>query len=71
MFRRAHTSNDTSHLSHFLLDDDVVLLLKPMYSSVEKDDVVADEEIMINFFGSAVLGGKIIGEMTTEQWDDM
>ena len=60
-----------SPLNKFLLDDDCAYVLKRCYCNYSKDELIQDEEVMTNFFGSAKKGKEILTNMSGAEWDSM
>jgi hypothetical protein len=58
-------------LNKFLLDDDCVYVLKRCYFNYSKDELIQDEEVMVNFFGSAEKGKEILINVSNAEWDSM
>ena len=58
-------------LNKYLLDDDCVYILKRCYYESTKEDLLEDDEVMVNFFGSSEKGQEILGTVSQTQWDEM
>lgn len=58
-------------LNKYLLDDDCTYVLKRCYCNSSKNELMQDDEIMKNFFGSAKKGKEVLGEMSEGEWNNM
>lgn len=68
-FRRELTAPPLRPLNAFLCDGDCLLLLRRFYAEEnEKEDVMANDDLMESFFGSVELGRQMIVPMTPEAW---
>lgn len=56
-------------LNDYLLDYDVIVLLRMIYSTATKEELMEDEEIMKNFFGSAENGRSVLSGVSAFKWD--
>ena len=56
-------------VNYFLLDDDVLTLLRIVYSEATKEDLMADDDVMMQFFGSATYGRKFLGSLNELKWE--
>ena len=54
-------------LSHYLFDEDVTGLLKRSYSTAKKEDIAADDDVMVSYFGSVVHGCKVLDDISEEK----
>ena len=68
---RSAFSNDPKPMNHFLLDEDCAKVLATLYADYSKDDLMDDNEIMTNFFGSSEMGKDYLGNMDEDQWEDL
>ena len=68
IFGQCHVSHAKS-LNHFLLDKDVIALLKRMYPSTSKPNLMKDDDAMKTFFGTVSEGVKVLGELSEHAWD--
>ena len=63
---------DSPHpLNKYLLDRDVIRLVKRSYSDSSIKDVVEDSDILECFFGSAKAGKQVLQDITEEEWEEM
>ena len=69
MFRSAFTV-DPQPLNYHVLDDDVIKVMRLLYSEYTKEELMADEFLMGVFFGDAKTGSKIVGDMDDDDWED-
>jgi len=53
------------------LDEDCVYILKRCYQDNTKNELADDECVMKNFFGSAGIGKRVLGEISDEMWEAM
>ena len=56
-------------VNYFLLDDDVVTLLRIVYSEASKEDLMSDDDVMTQFFGSPTYGRKCLGSFNELKWE--
>ncbi|KAL7549323.1 hypothetical protein ACHAWF_017111 [Thalassiosira exigua] len=72
-YLRDATTNPPQPVNHFFIDSDTVKILKHVYNDhdITKNDILEDEEVLSEFFGSVEEGQRIIGEVTDEEWRDM
>ena len=68
-FRSAFTV-DPQPLNYHVLDDDVIKVMRLLYSEYTKEELMADEFLMGVFFGDAKTGSKIVGDMDDDDWED-
>lgn len=71
VFRNVHGTEDPAPLNKFLLDEDCVYILKRCYQDNTKNELADDECVMKNFFGSAGIGKRVLGEISDEMWEAM
>ena len=63
---------DSPHpLNKYLLDRDVIWLVKRSYSDSSIKDVVEESDILECFFGSAKAGKQALQDVTEEEWEEM
>ena len=58
-------------VNHYLLHGDTLGLLKKIYdpdNSITRADVISDDDVLKNFFGSVEKGTYIFERMTDDQW---
>jgi len=67
VFRKAHTA-DPKPVNHYLMDEDVVLLLRRLYSEASKADILADGDVVAGFFGTIFEAKKVLDAVNDEQW---
>lgn len=60
---------DRKPVNFFLLDDDVVTLLRIVYSDSGKDELMGDDEVLISFFGSIEYGQRVLSSYSKIKWD--
>ena len=70
VFRKAHTENPRA-VNHYLLDMDVIQLMKRIYSESTLAELIEDTEIMVSFWGDAVIGELALRNISEEQWESM
>lgn len=68
VFEKAYTTAPKP-LNPFLLDKDVLTLIKCMYSASTKSDLIKDNIIMISFFGNVSCGTKVLVELSDHAWE--
>ena len=68
-FRRDTSDSPPRSLNHYLLDDHCILYLKKIFFGVSKDAVLADEEGLADFFGTAEQGSRIISALSDADWE--
>lgn len=71
MFRSVQNSQDPRPLNDYLLNDDCACILKKCYQNNTKTELVDDEEVMENFFGSIEVGKETLQNWTDDEWDTM
>ena len=64
-----YLSNEKVPLNKFLLDDDCTFVLGRCYSNNSKEELMEDEDIMTDFFGSPQKGKEILTHITKSEWD--
>ena len=70
LFRRVVTGS--SHpLNKYLLERDVMRLVKRSYSDSSIEDVVEDSDLLERFFGSAKAGKQVLQDVTEDEWKEM
>ena len=70
LFRRVVTGS-SQPLNKYLLDRDVMRLVKRSYSDSSIKDIVEDSDILECFFGSAKTGKQALQDVTEEEWEEM
>ena len=70
LFRRVVTGS-SQPLNKYLLDRDVMRLVKRSYSDSSIKDVVEDSNILERFFGSAKAGKQALKDVTEDEWKEM
>lgn len=58
------------HLSHYLLNEDAAKVLRLIYADSSKDDLMADDDIMQDFYGSAKDGSAYLAGLDDETWEN-
>ena len=58
-------------LNHYLLNEDVAKILCLIYKDSSKEELMNDEEIMQNFYGSAKVGSEHLGGVDDETWENL
>ena len=53
-------------LSHYLFGEDITGLLKRSYSTAKKEDIAADDDVMVSYFGSVAHGRKVLEEFSED-----
>ena len=68
-----HKSNMTNPkpLNHYLLNEDVAKVLRLIYEDSSKEELMNDEDIMQNFYGSAEVGSEYLGVVDDETWENL
>ena len=56
-------------LNYYLLNGDVVEMLKTIYSDSSKKELMGSDSIMEDFFGTAREGRAVLERMDQEEWD--
>jgi hypothetical protein len=65
---------DPKPVRHWLLDRDMLIVMKMLYGWKGKTtvkDLMEDSEILINFFGSEEEGQRFLSLYSEEQWQDL
>ena len=70
MLRNVHC-DPIRPVNYFLMDTDVVSLVKRTYPSCKRMDVTGDKSAMENFFGSAAKGKDVVGNVADEEWEEI
>jgi hypothetical protein len=63
--------DDEKPVNYYLLDIDCLLLLRSIYSTATKEELVADENIMQSFFGSEQIGQRVLGNLSKLAWENI
>ena len=70
LLRRVVT--DSPHpLNKYLLDRDVMRLVKRSYSDSSIKEVIEDSDTLERFFGSAKAGKQVLQDVTEDEWKEM
>ena len=75
-FRQCFSDNPRA-LNHYLLDMDVVKVMKSLVSqgegeeNVSKEDLLEDESNMAAFFGSIAAGREYLEGIEDDDWSDL
>ena len=69
-FRRAFDENPKA-LNHYIFDDLVLKLFKRSCGDATLEDVLKEEEMLCNFFGTAEHGKGVLKDIVAEEWDAM
>ena len=70
LFRRVVTGSSRL-LNKYLLDRDVMRLVKRSYSGSSIKDVIEDSDLLERFFGSAKAGKQVLQDVTEDEWKEM
>ena len=70
LFRRVVTG-PFQPLNKYLLDRDVMRLVKRSYSDSSIKEVIEDSDILERFFGSAKAGKQALQDVTEDEWKEM
>lgn len=70
MLRNIH-SDHVRPINYFLMDNDVVSLVKRTYPDCKRMDVAGDKSAMENFFGSLAKGKEVVANVADEEWEDI
>ena len=70
-FRSSDENDVGKPLNHYLLDWDCVVLLRNIYSEATKDELMEDEDIMTQFFGSQGCGKDVLNNISQLKWDSI
>lgn len=68
-FSRDTSDSPPRSLNHYLMDDQCILYLKKIFFGVSKDAILADEEVLAEFFGTAEEGSRIISALSDADWE--
>jgi hypothetical protein len=69
-FRNDFTSDPPKPLNFYLTDWDALKLLKQMYSKNNKrSTVVENDDLLVDYFGTADLGREMLQMMSDDDWD--
>lgn len=74
MFRahdEADANVDPPALNTLLLDHDVVLILRMIYSTATKEEIMMDDDILVKFFGTIDQGKKVLNSMSKFKWESL
>ena len=58
-------------MNYFLMDNDVVSLVKRTYPSCKRMDVAGDKSAMKSFFGSVAKGKDVVVNVADEEWEEI
>lgn len=64
-------SNAPKALNHYLLDLDIVKLVRTLGWYESKEEMIEDEEGLVTLFGSAKDGREYVEELTDDDWEDL
>ena len=56
-------------LSQYLFDEDITGLLKRSYSTAKKEDIAADDDVMVSYFGSVAHGREVLENISEDEWN--
>ena len=68
--RNVH-SDPLQPLNFFLMDNDVVPLVKRTYPGIKRMEIAGNKSAMEIFFGSAAKGKTILSNVAEEEWEDI
>jgi hypothetical protein len=69
-FHKATTANPKP-LNYYLLDEDVVKIMRMVYEGTDKGLLMEDDGILGDFFGSTEQGRAFLAGMADEAWDNL
>lgn len=58
-------------VNYYLLDHDVLVLLRMIYSNASKDEILGDEDILHEFFGSTEAGTAVLARIGEVEWEGL
>ena len=64
-------SNEPKALNHYLLDLDIVKLVRSLGWYKSKEEMIEDEEGLATLFGTAQVGMDYLEELTNDDWEDL
>ena len=56
-------------LRHYLFDKEVTGLLKRSYFTAKKEDIAADDDVMVSYFGSVAHGHEVLENISDDEWN--
>ena len=68
-FRGDVSGDPPMPLNYYLLDKDCIMYIKKIYFGTSKEDILQDEELLIEFFGSEVEGKRVISQVSDVEWN--
>lgn len=72
VFRKADNKDDEKKsLDYYLLDSDVVSIMKRMYSDSTKEAVASDPDITKTFFTSFIKANEVLSKYTEAHWQSL
>lgn len=69
VFHKSNVAN-SKHLSHYLLNEDAAKVLRLIYGDSSKEDLMNDDDIMQDFYGSAKDGNAYLASLDDETWEN-
>jgi hypothetical protein len=64
-------SDDPKALNHYLLDTDIAKVLRSLGGYESKDDLIQDEEVLAQSYGTAEYGKQFLEKMEEEDWNNL
>lgn len=64
-------SDDPKALNHYLLDMDIAKVLRSLGGYESKDDLIQDEEVLAQSYGTAEYGKQFLEKMEEEDWNNL
>ena len=68
---RSVISNDIQPLSFYLLDEDVLMLMNQIHGEKPLNEVLENEEILEQFWGSVDNAKEVMAHVDEDEWADM
>lgn len=63
--------DDTKPLNYYIMDNDAAKCLRCIYADSTKEDLMAAEYVMNDFFGTSAYGNFVLGNLSDEEWEKM